>query len=87
MKSKIKPLMDAGRRLFEEDECAPDGESLEHAWCRLFGEPLPEHFVEREDWGDCTVTLYRNGRIACIGPPRCGWTAIYVADVGVEPSL
>jgi hypothetical protein len=70
------------KRVFTEDECAPDAESIGQAWRRLFGvERQDEILVEKQDGGDCMVFLYASGRVAHIGPPRCGWTSIFVPVV------
>jgi hypothetical protein len=63
------------KRVFSEDECAPDAESLSRALQRLH--PDLSRPVLEEDWGDCIVTLYCKGVLTTAGPPRCGWNDIY----------
>jgi hypothetical protein len=65
--------------IFSEDECAPDAESLDAAWKRIFGEPRPKESIAFHDGGDCMSYEYPGGRFAQIGPPRCGWTEIRLA--------
>lgn len=51
--------------VWREDDCAPDAESLDAAWRRLFGEPLDlSRALLTVDGGDCTAHLFPVGRVA-----------------------
>jgi hypothetical protein len=54
-----------GKRLWAEDDAAPDAERLGAAWLRLFGEAFDHaRAVVTIDYGDATFYLMPNGRIA-----------------------
>lgn len=76
----LREYWDKARVLWAEDECTEDGETFDHAWCRLFGEPRPQACIREEDWGDCEVAEYGNGRMAMYGPRRGEYTQIRVFD-------
>lgn len=75
---RLTDLIKRGKKVFSEDECAPDAESTGAAWQRLFGEPVPKECLVKEDHGDCMIFLYPQGRVLQVGPPKCGWNDIYV---------
>ncbi len=72
------------KRLWVEDECAPDAERIGQAWQRLFGEPRPAKALQEQDGGDCVAYLYPKGRLAFVGPPKCGWTEIWQLPVSEQ---
>ena len=80
--TQVDLLSSAGEVVFAEDECAPDAETLDRAWVRLFGQPRSaETVLGTSDQVDAYVTVYASGRVAVVGPPRCGWTQIRVVDL------
>ena len=66
--------------LWSQDECVPDGESLDEALCRLYGRsgasPLR---LATSDQGDCIYALFSCGWVTSFGPgQRSGEVGVLV---------
>lgn len=62
--------IEEGAVLWVEDECAPDAESIQAAWKRLFGEELDTSKAVREaDYGDAVLYEMPGGYVATMSYP------------------
>lgn len=67
MTPKLKTEYDNAITIFVEDDAAPDAETLNQAWERLFGTPRNQDEQDDElDGGDYLLYKFTHGRFACV---------------------
>jgi hypothetical protein len=58
-KGKIWAHFRKAKKLWEEDECAPDAEQYEAAWLRLFGVKFDQSTIlMMVEYGDCVLKIH-----------------------------